>query len=756
MAGTDTAKNIAEKLKNLDRLKRQFKELTAGRTSPLKPGPAPTSSAEQKEEQHRKRARNLRERQTRAGQEIGPLPEVKNWLRREACLADPEKFLREYFGFGRFFSKPFSDDHRKVIQKDEDAVRNGGLFALALPRGHGKTTLCRAFAIRAIAYGLRRFPFLVSATSAMAMDSLDTIKEMIMTSQAFIEDFPEIMVPVLALGGSVNRQKGQRCNGELTKLQWSGDFIRLPTIHEQPSVRPEQLRSSGALCAVSGLLGSKTRGMNKRGLRPDMLILDDPSTPESALKDSACEKREVAINAMVMGLSGPGIRLAAIMPCTVIREGDLADRFLDHTKHPEWAIERTALLHAFPTNTQLWENYAEIRKNYNPYAGPEDKRRAETEATLFYIDNHERMAEGAVVSWPERHEPDEVDALQFAMNKHAENRRAFYAEMQNKPLPPDLGDIKQLTADEICEKLNGVPRELVPLDAEMMTAFIDVQKSCLYWLVAGWKHDFTGHVIDYGVYPKQGRPYFTLGDISVTLERALDMKGIGEEAVIRKGLENLTTWLMTKEWERENKNLQRIDFMLIDSGKWSEMVYEFCRRCAYSPRVLPSKGIYFGASSKKATGEGALKPGDKAGWHWSLPAPKDQRGVKLLLYDTNPWKSFVHARLATVQSAAGSLSLFGRDQSAHRMIADHLLAEYRDRNTSERTGRTVEEWHAKPGEPDNHLFDCIVGAAVAANVQGIALEGVFRSTKPKPRGPRKTIDQIKAERAAARAKLIAK
>jgi hypothetical protein len=31
--------------------------------------------------------------------------------------------------------------------------------------------------------------------------------------------------------------------------------------------------------------------------------------------------------------------------------------------------------------------------------------------------------------------------------------------------------------------------------------FIDVHDRLLYWMVAAWEDDFTGHVVDYGAYP---------------------------------------------------------------------------------------------------------------------------------------------------------------------------------------------------------------------------------------------------------------
>ena len=41
---------------------------------------------------------------------------------------------------------------------------------------------------------------------------------------------------------------------------------------------------------------------------------------------------------------------------------------------------------------------------------------------------------------------------------------------------------------------------------------------------------------------------------------------------------------------------------------------------------------------------------------------------------------------------------------------------------------TVDEWKAKPGAPDNHWLDCLVGCAAAASMLGVSL---FRGAIPK-------------------------
>jgi len=54
-------------------------------------------------------------------------------------------------------------------------------------------------------------------------------------------------------------------------------------------------------------------------------------------------------------------------------------------------------------------------------------------------------------------------------------------------------------------------------------------------------------------------------------------------------------------------------------------------------------------------------------------------------------------------------------------VTEHLTAEYRVR--TEGRGRVVDVWKLRPEKPDNHWFDCLVGCAVAACIQGAILPG---------------------------------
>ena len=333
------------------------------------------------------------------------------------------------------------------------------------------------------------------------------------------------------------------------------------------------------------------------------------------------------------------------------------------------------------------------------------------------------MDQGAVIAWPERHHDDEVSAIQHAINLKLRDEAAFFAEYQNEPVVEEMGDGDLLTADQVAEKVNRMARGAVPVGCTHLTMFIDVQANLLFYVVAAWEDDFTGYVIDYGSYPDQKRPYFTLRDARHTLSAAAPATGL--EGSIYAGLEALTGEHLAREWPRDDEVALRIERCLIDAnwGTSTEIVYQFCRQSPQAAILMPSHGRFVGASSLPFS-DYQRRPGERLGHNWWLPNTRGKRAIRHVVFDTNYWKSFLHARLAVPMGDRGSLSLFGDKPVVHRLFAEHLTAEYRVRTAGR--GRTVDEWKLRPSHPENHWFDCLVGCAVAASMQGVALEGMER------------------------------
>jgi hypothetical protein len=654
----------------------------------------------------RARARNIA--LAIAGRDIGDLPTVVNPERKEKAASDFRFFCESYFPLT--FHLPWSPDHLKVIAKIEQAVLHGGLFAMAMPRGSGKTTICECACIWAVLYGHREFVCLIGSDEGHAMDMLDSIKMELDGSDYLLEDFPEVVYPIQALDGIANRANGQLYKGERTHIGWTAREIVLPTM-------PGSV-ASGAIIKVAGITG-RIRGMKyKRAdgqtVRPTLVVLDDPQTDESARSLSQCATREGILAGAVLGLGGPGKKISGIMPCTVIRPGDMADNILSRDKHPEWNGERTKMVYSFPTDEKKWQRYGELRAESLRTHGDIHI------ATEFYVADRTAMDEGALIAWPERFNHDEASAVQHAMNLKLQDEAAFFAEYQNEPLPVDAGTDDELTADQIASKVNRMHRGSVPIGCNHLTMFVDVQASLLFYMVAAWEDDFTGYVIDYGTFPDQQRPYFTLRDARQTL--TIVTKASGLEGAIYAGLESLTGTFLGREWRRDDGAMLRIERCLIDAnwGSSTDVVYQFCRQSAHAGIVIPSHGRFVGASSQPFS-EYKRKPGDRIGHNWRMPNVNGKRAVRHVVFDTNFWKSFAHARLAVPMGDRGCLSLFGDGPDQHRLLADHLTAEYRVK--TEGRGRTVDEWKLRPERSDNHWLDCLVGNAIAASIQGSALAG---------------------------------
>ena len=443
---------------------------------------------------HKARAAERSSTVSAAGRDIADdYPAPGNRRRRGACRKSLEKFLVTYFP--RAFAKPFCDDHRKVIGKLEKAIREGGLFAVAMPRGQGKTSIIERAVLWALLYRFRRFGCLIGATDGAATSMLEHIKRELLFNPILGCDFREVCYPLRCLQGSSRRCVGQLWRGQQTLIEWGADRLTFPTI--PPS------KVSGSTLSVRGLTGS-IRGQSStlasgEIIRPEIVIIDDPNTRESASSKLQTKQRLDIVMGDVLGMNGPNTTIAAVMPCTVIAPGDLADTLLNKEKFPEWQGERLPLVYSFPTNTALWNEYRDMRtadfRSGGDGAG----------ATRFYAQHRQEMDVGVVVSWPERHNENELSAIQHAMNLKFRGEQSFMSEYQNSPELPQTSGDKVLSAVQIRGKVNGRQAGEVPTTASYLSAAVDCHDNLLFYAVCAWQPDFTGFLVEYGCYPRQGR-----------------------------------------------------------------------------------------------------------------------------------------------------------------------------------------------------------------------------------------------------------
>jgi hypothetical protein len=687
-----------------------------------------TGEAAQRYEHHRTRARKEQAAQAASGQDIGDIPPVKNPERRAACANNFRLFCETYMADA--FDRPWSNDQLRVIAKIEDAAMRGGLFAVAMPRGAGKTTLARAAMIWAVLYGHRRFVCLIAAATDRAIELLEFNKTVLETNDLLAEDFPEVVTPIKALSRITNRQRGQKYHGSPTYIEWNADKMVLAAI-------PGAV-AGGAVMTAAGMKGSDIRGQQHattkgRVIRPDLAVIDDPQTDDTAASFVECKKRLRLLSGAVLGMAGPGHKIAAVMPCTVIMPGDVADKVLDRSLHPDWQGERFSMVYAFPIAEKLWDEYSRLRIESMRGGGKGEP------ATKFYEahrqacglplsaerpcakcpDKADCMDAGARVAWVSHFDEDEISAIQHAMNLRLRDEEAFLSEYQNQPRVSEA-EADLLSVAQVAARVNGRPRGAAAADCTRITAFIDVHKTLLFWSVVGWSEKFTGYVLDYGTFPDQRRRQFAMSNARETLTRVFP--GRSKEEAIRMGIEALATELLARPWKRDDGATMFVDRCHVDRGWEPKPVEAACRRLGRS-NLWTSLGTGLGASAKPIS-EFMPKSGQAIGHYWWVPTPR--RGeLRHVRADVNYWKSFLRDRLLVGLADDGALTFWGKNFVEHELIAEHLVrSEIPDTKTSKTYGRSVEEWTHRTSKPDNHWLDCLVGCAVAANMLGLAVPGL--------------------------------
>jgi hypothetical protein len=669
-------------------------------------------NADEEKKKSRHRYQIEWQRKDRAeGRDIGPLPAPLNPEEVEACSHDLLCFMRRYLAHR--FPLPFSRDHLDLIRDCQAVILHGGQRAIGMARGSGKTTIVEVAALWALIYGHRHFLFVVAATSSAARQLMRSIQDELAFNDLLAEDFPAACLPVRALGGVSRRTEAQTTGGEPTLLVWTREEVRLAA----------QAGGGGAVirtCGITGAIrGAKATMADGSQVRPDLCLIDDFQTRSSAKSLSQIATRLQVIASDVLGLSGPGVRVACLATCTIIYRGDAAAQLLDRKLHPEWQGATARLMISMPGGKAQthWQKYTDIYREDMSRDELEQSRKMER-ATAYYQAHRSAMDDGAEPAWPARVAPGEISATQHAMNLLiTRGEDAFWAEYQNAPIDQSSAQQPQLDPDPIVRRLNRIKPGVVPRGAVELTGFIDVGRGCLWYGLLATGDGFRGDLITYGAWPDPNRRVYSKSELNGTLERAYPTGTM--QATWWAALEAICHHLLGRDWPDEDGRAHRASLVLIDAGygESTDTVFDFCKRSAWKDRVLPSRGKGLGAKTRPMS-DWPKEPGDKIGPDWRMRTNRARRQKEVVM-GVNFWKSFVAARLTAPMGGPGCLMLPGSEPSAHEMLAAHLTAE--KRVVVSTNDRTVDEWIEKVGR-DNDLLDVVVGCHVAASIRGISFE----------------------------------
>lgn len=594
------------------------------------------------------------------------------------------------------------------------------MFAFALPRGTGKTRLCIWGMIFSVFGGYCPYSLYVGATAAASDRRFGELKKTLRFNQLLFDDFPEICGPFRHIGGEPRKATGQKWEGRSTGVEWSDRIV----VADIPVAYAKSRNFVFDTASIDGeIRGRSFETQDGETIRPRFVVCDDPQTRETARSPGANDYRELIIKGDIKYLAGPGEKLGLVIPGTVIYQNDLIDRLLDPKRNPEFKPVRAKMLESLPEDVELWDQYAEIRKQSFRDGGKGEP------ATEFYRKQREKMDRGAVASWPERFRDDEISAIQYAMNLKIDDEASFYAEGQSEPIPETAGDERPLTATDVEGRELSIAWGYIPDDAEKITGFVDISERVLWYCLIAWKRDGTGTVFEYGLWPDQKLNYVTLAGVRKTIQQ--QAKGESYLSALLLALESLVELLVGREYTSESGEILSIGALGIDSG-WGEYahdVYKFCRRSKYRALLRPTKGIGITATKRPLVDpQHKTKTRESVEGQWLFSPTKI--GVPLLQYDTNLWKSRIVSAFRIDRNSPGALCLTKpRPGGSHRMIGEQVTAEYGTRVTA--NGRTVTQFALIPGR-DNHFGDCLVGSAVVANTIGVRFDlGFFARIRAK-------------------------
>ncbi|MGA2221871.1 MAG: terminase gpA endonuclease subunit [Verrucomicrobiia bacterium] len=614
--------------------------------------------------------------------------------RRAACANGLSAFIREYLGHR--FTLPNSPDQIECLDRIQAVAlgKAGERQAVASPRGDGKTERTLAATVWAILYGHHRYVVVIGANLDKAKKIVTEIEQELADNDLLLLDWPYLCEPIRRAYAKPNRAKFLTMDGEPIRLECRTCKLVLPTWSGDPA------KTGGSIIEAAGILGVRgLRHTTASGevLRPTLALIDDPQTFEVAASPEQVAKIEAVIQGDILKMAGPRRRVSAFLNVTVIKNNDVADRFLDHKRHPEWRGIRKKMIYQWPKRKDLWEQYAEHRRN-----GILEGDKGAT-ATAFYLAHRAEMDEGATVGWEHRYSPDqgEHSALQHAYNILIDDSEAaFMAECQNEPLQ-HTAHVYEIKPEIVASRVNKMPAGEAPALARVITAFVDVNRYGLTWAACAWLSNMTGYVIGYGIHP-EGRPVF-------------DPKNPGTETeaqALFRCLSELGAILTRRGAFMRAGEPAPLNCLMIDCGYLSETVLQFHRTAPLPTMIIPSRGRAARTFNTRQNAK-TVRRGDA----WRVD---EWTGGNVLIHNSDFHRMMMHQAWLLPHGAPGGLTIFGDSPAQHmafaRQITAERLAEYVKGDVCDHF-----VWRPVPGER-NDFLDALVGARVGAlyllNVSG--------------------------------------
>lgn len=611
------------------------------------------------------------------------IPKCKGSRRRAKYEGDDCRWLSYYLAprFARW-----TPMRRQIVEDVRGTIADGGYRAIAATRGEGKSSIVEGLALKTLLTGEIDFVLILGATGPMAERLLNNCVAYLETKPRLLEDYPEVVYPIRALGGVPQNARTQHVDGQRLRMQWAGPVRKFAEVPGS--------RSAGAILAAAGM-DAAIRGYNVEGRRPKLVIVDDPDTRESTRPHSAqTEQKLEVIENDVAGLGDDERPAAVVALCNIPSRTSVGYILTDRQQKPSWRGRRYPLVVQWPERDDLWESYVARRNSEMSASGLGTAR----ETDDWYLSQRALMDRGGKVSNPDRYRkaladdnrPYEVSAIQAVYNCVADRGWHYVlAELQLEPPEDERHDDTQLSAASILGRAVGLRRSEIPADAAKITIGLDAGKYFLHWVAVAWQRDGTSQIVDYDTFQVVG--------VKAETDRGLDLAIA--EAVYHWGRAHVLQPIGGRIADKTACDLgYRPDGMVAGMRQLGSGRVTGCRGTGDDLTPAGERQIWRESTGKVRVGE-----------NWQI-GYRRRYGGHWLLIDSDHWKQWIRDRLATTPGQRGAMTLFQEPGHSHQAFAEHLENEQWDPIKG--------KWVAKRR---NHWGDALYYAAAAASVEGIRL-----------------------------------
>lgn len=234
-------------------------------------------------------------------------------------------------------------------------VERNARLAIAAARGHSKSgKFSNAFPLHQVVFRRRRYILIISETDSLSKKLIGWTNKQLKFNEKLREDFGPLLDP--------RNQQNEKDNEEA------------------------YITTTNTLVEASSA-GKQLRGKRHGSHRPDLVIIDDPSSMNNEGTKEAREKLVGWFNSVVVPIGSKSTSI--VLVGTMVSATGLLNHVL---KRKDFKSSFHGAVISEPSNPQLWEKYCEI------YARSEDMN----EPNAFYETNREALEEGVELAWPWR------------------------------------------------------------------------------------------------------------------------------------------------------------------------------------------------------------------------------------------------------------------------------------------------------------------------------------------------------------------